>query len=322
MENEEQKQENKQENKNETALAPIAMGKNGLQPRTMEEVWRFANAISRCSFVTPEYKGNPDNCFILLDLSARIGTPWIMLMQHLYVVHNRPALDSAITTALVNQSGQFVDPLEYEVEGEKPFDKDFKVRAYATRKSTGKVLYGPWIDWAIVKAEGWDSKAGSKWKSMPDQMFHYRAASWFQRRFCPELTMGMITSEEILESPESERKIVESTEIEPPKKGVAGLRDKLSAQKEKEKEIEQNAADKFGTPEEIEAGKKKMKKIKKAKKVTKQEPKKEAEIAEIKDKEGEEKYKHTCLHCGEGYNEPSKNSEGKELCPNCLKRIN
>ena len=97
------------------------------------------------------------------------------------------------------------------------------------------------------------------------------------------------------------------------KTGVAGLRDKLSAQKEKEKEIEQNAADKFGTPEEIEAGKKK------AKKATKRKSKKEAEI---KDKEGEEKYKHTCFYCGEGYNEPSKNSEGKELCPNCLKRIN
>ena len=331
MENEKQEQEKPQT----TALASVTMTERGLQPSTIEEAWRFANALSRSSFVPVEYKGNPDNCLIAIDLSQRLGIPWLMLMQHLYLVHNRPALDSAITTALVNQSGQFIDPLEYEVEGKNALDKDFRVRAYATRKSTGKVLYGPWINWQLVKAEGWDSKTGSKWKSMPDQMFHYRAASWFQRRYCPELTMGMITSEELQETapPEPERKVVESTELEPPNKGVAGLRDKLSAQKEKEKEIEQHAADKFGSPEEVEAGKKRKaeqegqqaaeqttEKEKKTKKKTKKTKKTKDTNDEIKDPESHENPERQCSK-GHRFTEPFISGIGDELCPKCFEKL-
>jgi hypothetical protein len=49
----------------------------------------------------------------------------------------------------------------------------------------------------MVKAEGWDSKSGSKWKSIPSQMFCYRAAAFFGRLYCPERLLGMQTAEEL-----------------------------------------------------------------------------------------------------------------------------
>lgn len=42
---------------------------------------------------------------------------------------------------------------------------------------------GATIDWALVKAEGWDAKSDSKWKSIPEQMFIYRAASFWGRQY-------------------------------------------------------------------------------------------------------------------------------------------
>ena len=42
----------------------------------------------------------------------------------------------------------------------------------------------------------WVSKQGSKWKSMPSQMLRYRAAAFWQRVYCPEISMGLITKEE------------------------------------------------------------------------------------------------------------------------------
>lgn len=48
----------------------------------------------------------------------------------------------------------------------------------------------------MVNAEGWASKNGSKWKTMPDQMFVYRAAAFWQRAYAPELGMGLQTVEE------------------------------------------------------------------------------------------------------------------------------
>ena len=49
----------------------------------------------------------------------------------------------------------------------------------------------------MVKNEGWASKPGSKWKSMPEQMFRYRAAAFWQRMYAPEISMGFSTADEI-----------------------------------------------------------------------------------------------------------------------------
>ena len=51
----------------------------------------------------------------------------------------------------------------------------------------------------MAKDEGWLGKNGSKWKTMPQLMLRYRAASFFSSLNCPELTMGLYTKEEILD---------------------------------------------------------------------------------------------------------------------------
>jgi hypothetical protein len=219
---------------NEQTKALVPMGAHGLEPTNIDEMWRYGDALSRSAIVPQDmYFGKPENCFIALDLASRCGCHWLTIMQHVYVVYGRPAMDSALCTALVNKSGLFNDPLEYEVEGgDDALGKDYRVRAYAVRKSTGKTLYGPWVDWRTVKSEGWDSKAGSKWKSIPDLMFHYRAASWFQRRYCPEVTLGMLTVDEATDM-QTTRRVVESTEVAEPKTGVEGVKEKL-AKKDKD----------------------------------------------------------------------------------------
>jgi len=200
-----EKTESQKDVQSETSIqqkVSVEMSARGFEPKTMEQAWRFAQALSGSELVPATYKGKPGDCLIALDLAMRLDAPWLAIMQHVYTVKGRPAMDSALCTALVNRSGIFLDPLEYEVVGNNASDVSYKVRAYATRKKTGKTLYGPWIDWALVKGEGWLARDGSKWKTMPEQMFHYRAASWFQRRFCPELTMGMVSVDEAYDIPE------------------------------------------------------------------------------------------------------------------------
>ena len=216
-----------EEEKKET----VALTKKGFEPTTIEEAWRWAKALAESTIIPTNYQHKPGDCLIVLDLAARLDAPWLAIMQNVYTVHGRPAMDAALSTALTNRSGVFIDPLDYEVQGDNPLDQNYRVRAFATRKSTGKTLFGPWITWQLVHAEGWDSKPGSKWPTMPDQMFHYRAASWFQRRYCPELTMGMMTTQEAADLSE-EPKYVESTEITA--KGVEGLKARMNNNKVKE----------------------------------------------------------------------------------------
>jgi hypothetical protein len=50
---------------------------------------------------------------------------------------------------------------------------------------------------AIAKKEGWYSKSGSKWQTMPELMMRYRAATFLVRTTAPELTMGLPMQEEM-----------------------------------------------------------------------------------------------------------------------------
>jgi Zn ribbon nucleic-acid-binding protein len=203
----------------------VAMTKHGFSPQTLDEAYRFSQGLARSNFVPEQYRGKPDDCLIALDLAARLGTHWMAILQHVYIVHGRPGMDANLSIGLVNQSGQF-DPIQYEVEGQDARAKDYRVRAYSKRVGSPIVLYGPWIDWELVRAEKWDGKDGSKWKSMPEQMFHYRAGAWWQKRHCPEMTLGMSTTDEIADSGPSTQ-YVESKTLEPtqgrqafgPKKG-------------------------------------------------------------------------------------------------------
>ena len=186
----------------------------------------MATWMSESDMVPDNYRREPGKCMIAYDYSLRLGVSYLMVMQHVYSVYGRPSMEAVLAIGLVNRSGLYIDPLEYEVKGDDPYKPPYKVRAIATSKTSGKVLKGPWISWKLVSAEGWDKHKGSKWPTMPDQMFHYRAASWFQRRYCPEVTMGMVTTDEAYdEGP----KHVESTVVE---KGIQGLKDRLQEREE------------------------------------------------------------------------------------------
>jgi len=221
--------------------ANLAMTRRGFEPTTIEEAWRLAEALAGSEMVPDTYRGKPRDCLVALDLAARLGASWLAVMQHVYSVHGRIGMDAALVTSLVNQSRMFIDPLEYEVIGDVKDKKNFRIRAFATRKSTGTVLYGPWIDWNLVEAEGWNKDKQlrdgggilkSKWNTMSEQMFHFRSAAWFQRRHCPEVTMGMLTTDE---AAEIGPKHVESTVIE---SGVEALKERLA-----EREKKQNGGD-------------------------------------------------------------------------------
>lgn len=162
-----------------------------------ETARRMAIALSNSTIVPAAYQGekNVANCLIALELAGRTGASVMMVMQNLHVIQGKPSWSAAFLIASVNSCGRFT-PLRYEMEGEASGD-GWKCRAYATDKATGDRLDGEWITWEMVKAEGWLSKAGSKWKTMPGQMIRYRAASFWTRTYAPEISLGMHTSDEM-----------------------------------------------------------------------------------------------------------------------------
>jgi hypothetical protein len=156
---------------------------------------RAANLLSQSSLVPKEYQGNLPNCVIALNMAARMTADPLMVMQNLYIVHGRPGWSSQFLISTFNTSGKF-SALRYEWVGEEGKDS-WGCRAWAIEKATGEKLVGSTVTIGLAKKEGWYSKSGSKWPTMPQQMLMYRAASWFIRAYAPELAMGMHTAEEI-----------------------------------------------------------------------------------------------------------------------------
>ena len=157
--------------------------------------YKIANMLSKSSLVPQAYKNNPVDCMIAMEMTSRTNFPLLMVMQNLYIIQGKPSWSGQFCTAVVNSSGRF-SPLEFIqlVDDNNKVDGNF---CRATRLADGKICEGSPVTWAMVKGEGWDSKSGSKWKTMPDLMFHYRAAAFFVREHCPDLLCGLQTSEEV-----------------------------------------------------------------------------------------------------------------------------
>lgn len=177
----------------EAQLPAVSAGFFDLQG--FELLQRVAKAFASSTLVPQHYQGNVANCMIALNLARRLGADELMVMQNLYIVHGNPGWSAKFLIACVNTCGRYTS-LRYEWRG-TPGADDYGCRAWAIEKSTGERLNGAWVDWKMVKAEGWHSKNGSKWKTMPDQMFIYRSAAFWQRGYAPEISMGLLSAEEL-----------------------------------------------------------------------------------------------------------------------------
>lgn len=177
--------------------ADFALTRVGQMVKQFEATQRIAKGFATSTIVPDTYRNNFGNSMIAADIALRMDLPFLMIAQNLYVVHGMPAFSSKFLIACINDSGRF-SPLRYQFRG-TPGTDEFACRcvAYeAADKEHKEPLEGDWISLGMAKKEGWSTKPGSKWKTMPEQMMRYRAAAFWQRVYCPEISMGFISKEE------------------------------------------------------------------------------------------------------------------------------
>lgn len=163
------------------------------------------------------------NAAIAIELAGRIDASPIMVAQNLYVVQNRPGWSSQFIIAAINACGKF-SPLRFSLTDPEPEEsvpvqivewqnrqkvtktiqekiKNRTCIAWVVERATGERLEGPPVSLKMAAVEGWLSKDGSKWKTMPDVMLRYRAAAFFGRLYAPDLLMGIRSVDEIKDQP-------------------------------------------------------------------------------------------------------------------------
>jgi hypothetical protein len=202
-----------------------------------DQLQRVANALSKSTLVPVQYRafvevksygkvtgyepnsaGLP-NCIVALNMAQRMGADPLMVMQNLYIIEGRPSWSSQFIIAAINSCGRF-SPLRFEIsepgeveeitytatvwKNDKKVQEQRKVkvqhqtcRAWVIEKETGDRLDGPTVSIQMAIDEGWLTKNGSKWLTMPEIMLRYRCASLFGRLYAPELLMGLQSVEEV-----------------------------------------------------------------------------------------------------------------------------
>lgn len=159
------------------------------------------------------------NCAVALNMAHRMNADPLLIMQNLHIIEGRPSWSSPFIIASINSCGRY-NSLDYELSAPgEPTEVEYTATewinkkktevkktvivrhqtcvAYTTEKSTGKRLESPLISIQIAIDEGWLTKKGSKWQTMPELMLRYRCASFFGRLYAPELLMGLQSTEEL-----------------------------------------------------------------------------------------------------------------------------
>lgn len=160
---------------------------------------RIGKAFAASSLVPQQYQNNLANCIVALEMANRMGASPLMVMQNLYIVHGNPGWSSKFLIASFNQCGRF-SSLRYAWSADRS-----ACRAWAIEKATGEKIEGPEVSVEMARQEGWSTKSGSKWKTMPELMLMYRAAAFLIRAYAPEISMGLRTDDEIIDSVEEVR---------------------------------------------------------------------------------------------------------------------
>ncbi len=220
-----------------STLVPVAY-------RTQKEIKEYGKVIG----YEEQHSALP-NCVVALNMAQRMGADPLMVMQNLYIVEGRPSWSSQFIIAAINSCGRYTplrfmlsDPaeprdIEYVetkwVKGNKTeVKRKLKVAnrtcvAWAIEKETGERLESPEISIDMAIAEGWLTKNGSKWQTMPEVMLRYRAAAFFGKLYAPELLMGLQTAEEAadiidIEMPEAQpRPATDINQLRTPPQGSA-----------------------------------------------------------------------------------------------------
>lgn len=192
----------KETNKNEIVVVDekesrnmVANLKDGIYSSsdTFKLAYQMAKGLSQSTLVPQQFQNNPANCLIALEQANRLNISPLVCMQNLYVVSGKPSFSSSFIIGLINASGKYDMELQFDEE-----EKDGKPYACTCwTEKDGRKVTGIKITMDMAEKEGWSKKNGSKWLTIPQVMLRYRAASFFARMNCPELSIGLYSKEEL-----------------------------------------------------------------------------------------------------------------------------
>lgn len=172
----------------------LATANFGYAPQTFEQAYKLAEMIARSGLAPADFKGNPDNTFIAMQMGAELGISPMAAIQNIAVINGRPTLwgDSLLAVVMNHPAYEFHEEF---IEG----DGDGRVAVFRIQRKSHKLHEVRFSVTDAKKAKLWD-KPGP-WQQYPERMLKMRARGWALRDKFADALRGMITREEAEDYP-------------------------------------------------------------------------------------------------------------------------
>jgi len=162
--------------------APIAVGARGVELRTLDEMFRFAQAVVQAG-LAPRGMDTPQKVLVAIQWGAELGLSPMQSVQGLPIVNGRPRPEVAVALALVMGSGLLEQRHErWEGEGDQR-------RCVAALVRRGGMAVERSFSLAEAKRAGLTSK--DNWKHFPDRMLYARAMGHALNDLFPDVLRGV-----------------------------------------------------------------------------------------------------------------------------------
>lgn len=171
-----------------TTNAPLAFLHDGA---ALDHRYRLAKAFSMSGMVPPHFQGKPEACLVAMLYAEQLGEHPMLLFQEMSVINGRPNTSSRFAISRANKSGLLQGPITWKSKGQ---GDALEVTASASLRETGEVITAT-VTMKEAAADGWTRNP--KYKSIPEQMLRWRAATRLINLYIPEVLFGLGVKEEV-----------------------------------------------------------------------------------------------------------------------------
>lgn len=179
-----------------------------IDPEARKDLWAVADVFFKSGMLPKQYN-SVNSCFVAMDLARSFQNCAVLtVLQNIHIIHGKPGLTSTFLASYLQSTGLIkyeidyeitVDPLQPTVQFKGMSDfPNHSVKAIVVRSRDGKEISTPEpVTLQTAIKEGWATKNGNKYESMPVQMLIYRAVTFLVRAHFPTVINGMHTTDEL-----------------------------------------------------------------------------------------------------------------------------
>jgi hypothetical protein len=172
--------------------APLALRQpapSALAHYSPDQLMALAESLAESKFLPAGYAGNTMNCWMALDLAARLRVSPFLIIQGCYPVNGRMSWMAKPALALCYERGVFLRRVRYRIRRKK---NDELVTAYTLLNDGGPEArpIAETVSYSLAEAEGWTKNSKYTHPLMRTRMLKHRALTFLITLNTPEVLHG------------------------------------------------------------------------------------------------------------------------------------